>query len=370
MSGKNADKKNKVESLLQELRGLICEKKWGAGERLPGEREIAAQFSVARITVREALQTLELEGVVRRVHGRGTFVAENSGQGAQPLQPFTLLYPLRKGITLNVDSFYIQLVDGINLELEEAGRGRFLMLCTMQEGQRLAKRVDPARWKKDFAGGIIMPYGVAFHEDIEILRTEGIPLVFLGRPDGHEDISYVDVNNTQGLILATSHLIQHGHRSIAMINGTRNIPYFRDRLAGFRLTLEQYGLAFSEDLLVDSLPWDPQEAEDGVLALLDSGAKFSAIISCGNRATLGCMRALKARGKSVPEDVAVIAYDDYADLLTWIEPPITAVRQPIQEMGRAGMRLLRQIRDEGRRDVQKIILSPELNVRRSCGCKG
>lgn len=366
-SGAAVTGQTKTDVLREALRSRILEQAWTPGQKLPTEREIAQQFSVSRITVRESLHALEMEGLLNRIQGSGTYVADHTPESSKPERPLTLLYPRHKHIQLSGDPYYANLVEGINRALAEHGKG-LLTLCQMQTGSTLTGCLPRSEWKRELAGGVLVHPEFVTREDVSFLQTAGIPAVCIGRHEGLGELSFVDVNNCQGLGLAVAHLIQHGHERIALVNGPQTLPYCRDRLAGYRQTLEQYGGAVDPELLVESLPWFPEEAEKGILALLDRGVNFTAVIGCGNRATLGCMRALQGRGLRVPDDVAVIAYDDYPDLLQWVKPAVSAVRQPIAQMGYEAARMVREAASGENRRIVRKILNAELVIRDSCGC--
>lgn len=193
------------------------------------------------------------------------------------------------------------------------------------------------------------------------LRARGIPMVFGGRPRQPFDVSFVDVDNHAGGRRATEHLIEQGRRRIAHIAGPRHEPAASERLQGFREAM------WNAALRSDMIEYSGLERDDGEMAmgrLLATGADIDAIFAASDATAAGAMWALQILGRRVPDDVAVIGFDD-SPIAAATQPPLTSVRQPVEDMGREMARLvvsLSEIRDQA---PQQMILSPELAVRES-----
>ena len=205
---------------------------------------------------------------------------------------------------------------------------------------------------------------LALHESDSLpsrLRARGIPMVFGGRPRQPLDVSFVDVDNHAGGRAATEHLIEQGRRCIAHIAGPRHEPAAAERLQGFREAM------WNAALRSDMIEYSGLERDDGEMAmgrLLATGADIDAIFAASDAMAAGAMWALQILGRRVPDDVAVIGFDD-SPIAAATQPPMTSVRQPVEDMGHEMAKLVigqSEVRD---RAPQQKILSPELAVRES-----
>ncbi len=198
-------------------------------------------------------------------------------------------------------------------------------------------------------------------------QAAGLPIVALDRPAGGISTDTVVVQNRTGTLKAVKHLIQaHGHRHIAFIGGGEHLYTTRKRLQGYREALRMAGL--EELCRVGAV--DIASAEQATTELMELSELPTAIFAVNNLITVGVLRALERARLRVPEDVALIGFDDF-ELAAVLHPRLTLVRQPAMELGRRAAWLLFD-RLEGRwtGDPRRLVLETELIVRESCGCKG
>jgi LacI family transcriptional regulator len=169
-------------------------------------------------------------------------------------------------------------------------------------------------------------------------------------------------DNIGGAYLATKHLIERGHKRIGIVLGIPGATTTEERLLGYRQALEETGLPFTEDLVV----WGGYRMEGGRKAcakLLSLSDPPTAIFSTNNLMTVGVLQELSHRGIKIPEEVAVVGFDD----LEWAEivhPPLTVVAQRPYEIGYQAFKILleRLNRLEGKQEVR---VSVELKIRGS-----
>lgn len=208
-------------------------------------------------------------------------------------------------------------------------------------------------------------------DDRELLRVheEGIPTVMLGQLPGSA-IPFVDVDNVAGARIAVRHLLSLGHRRIACItNAPLVYTASRDRLEGYRQALEEAGIPFSQSLV----RYGDFTDEGGEQAMNDLLARCNplptAVFVASDVVALGALSALRAAGLRVPEDVALVGFDDIP-LAQYIDPPLTTVRLPAYSLGwGAGQMLLRLIDDPTDVKETQVLLNTELVIRTSCGAK-
>ncbi|MFC4052032.1 LacI family DNA-binding transcriptional regulator [Actinomadura syzygii] len=192
------------------------------------------------------------------------------------------------------------------------------------------------------------------------LEAGGVPTVLGGRPPGLHPVSYVDVDNRSGAREAVAHLVARGRRRIATIAGPQDMGVGIDRLAGYRDALAAAGLP-------ERVEYGDFGEASGVAAaerLLAAEPALDAVFAADDPMALGALRALHRHGRGVPDDVAVIGFDDSA-AAPLADPPLTTVHQSPEEMGVEMARLLvSRIRGETVPDPV-VILRPHLVLRES-----
>lgn len=210
-----------------------------------------------------------------------------------------------------------------------------------------------------FDGMIMM--GLSHDEEREILKakTASKPVVLYGNSDDFP--AWVDVDNYRGARLAAEHLISRGHRSIALIGAPQKMRYAEERLNGYLDCLSEHGLPTDERLTVIG-----EASEQGgyvsTVKFLERGVRADAIACATDTMAIGCMRALKERGISVPEQIAVVGFDGFGHE-NIITPRLTTVRQPLFEVGVKLADTLVSVLEGGQPQRFKIL--PELKVNES-----
>jgi DNA-binding LacI/PurR family transcriptional regulator len=192
-----------------------------------------------------------------------------------------------------------------------------------------------------------------------ILVGSGIPVVHGGRPTARQLIvPYVDVDNVLGARQATEHLLALGRRRIATIAGPADMTAGQDRLSGYRAAVEAAGAVS----VVGRGDFTESSGYDAARALLDADPKLDAVFAASDLMARGALRALREGGRRVPDDVAIIGFDDLG-VAEACDPPLTSVRQPIAQVARELVRLLRDLIDGAR--VDSVTLPTTLTRRAS-----
>jgi DNA-binding LacI/PurR family transcriptional regulator len=197
------------------------------------------------------------------------------------------------------------------------------------------------------------------------LERAGVPAVLVGRPaaDRGAPASYVDADNRGGARAAVGHLAGRGRRRIATITGPLDMGVGLDRLDGYRDGLAAAALD-ADPGLVEPGDFTEEGGAAATARLLERpGPPVDAIFAASDLMAAGALRALRAAGRRVPEDVAVVGFEDSA-VARYAQPPLTTVRQPIEEMGRQATRLLLATM-AGQAGGMHLILDTELVVRAS-----
>src|SRR5438105_5602566 len=205
---------------------------------------------------------------------------------------------------------------------------------------------------------------LALHESESLparLQARGIPLVYGGRPRGTIQASYVDIDNHAGGRSATQHLIVQGRRRIAHIGGPQEGRAARQRLQGFREALWNAGLRSD---LVEHGAHDRDSGEFAMARLLATLEDIDAVFAASDAMAAGAMWALQVLGRRVPDDVAVIGFDD-SPIAISTQPPLSSVRQPVEVMGREMAKLVLSVSAVRGQSPRQLILDPELALRES-----
>ncbi len=197
------------------------------------------------------------------------------------------------------------------------------------------------------------------------LRACGIPAVQIDRI-ADPSFDYVVVSNVAANRRLVGHLCQLGHRRIAMLTGIMGLSTSRERLSGYRRALIDAGLPI-DPALIASGGSRPESAAAATHALMDLPDPPTAIVAGNNLKALGALRALGERGLRVPEDVALVSFDDFAwaDLF---QPRLTTVAQPCRAIGERAVELLLERIATPDLPPRHLRLSAEIRHRESCGC--
>jgi DNA-binding LacI/PurR family transcriptional regulator len=257
------------------------------------------------------------------------------------------------------DPFMPRLIHGVNDVL--SSREMQLILLTAQSGPD-ADRVE--RYvAAGHADGVLLVSLPTSDPLAGRLAARGIPVVASGPPSDSELVSHVDVDNRAGAARAIAHLASGGRRCIATVTGRQDMPAAHDRLVGYREGLQAAGLPY-HDSLVEAGDFTREGGARAMRFLLVKHPRLDAVFAASDVMAEGALQVLAEAGRRVPEDVAVVGFDDHP-LAATLQPPLSSVRQPIEEMGREMARLLMDIVHSPDRQPRNVILSTRLEVRAS-----
>ncbi|MDX2019190.1 MAG: LacI family DNA-binding transcriptional regulator [Deltaproteobacteria bacterium] len=215
-------------------------------------------------------------------------------------------------------------------------------------------------------GLIVVPGADAAKTYTEILEI-GIPVVAIDRFVADLQCDSVTVANEEGAAAAIRHLIALGHTRIGIVTGPEKISTARERLAGYALALREAKLPH-EAPLIHHVVFRQEGGYEAATKLMSLPHPPTAIFAASDFIALGVLRALHDRRLHIPEDVAVVSFDD----MPWaaaLSPPLTAVSQPTYELGATAARLLLERMRDPDRALERVRLQTQLVVRASCGAK-
>ncbi|MFG2082885.1 LacI family DNA-binding transcriptional regulator [Micromonospora tulbaghiae] len=253
------------------------------------------------------------------------------------------------------DQVFPGIIRGAAQELEAADKQLVLMLAGSPAGHERVERYTTGR----HVDGVLF---ASLHGEDPLpgrLARLGIPVVCSGRPLDGADVPYVDVDHEGGVSTAVQHLIASGRRRIATIAGPQDMVAGIERLIGYRSAITDAGLP-------ELVAYGDFTRESGTAAmreLLAADPELDAVFAASDLMAHAVLRTLREAGRRVPEDVAVIGFDDI-ETAAYTEPPLTTVRQPIVELGRSMTRQLLRIA-AGEEVEQALVLPTELVLRES-----
>ena len=256
------------------------------------------------------------------------------------------------------DPFFARLLVGISTELTAANLQLVLMITQPPSAARAEAYLAAGH-----VDGVLL---ASLHGDDRLpdrIRDRGIPVVVGGRPPLGSAASYVDVDNEHGAKAAVEHLLSLGRRRVATITGPLDMSPGLDRLTGYRRAMASAGIALDADL-EEAGDFSQESGARAMRAILRRCAGIDALFAASDLMAIGAMAELRRADRRRPEDVAVIGFDDSAIAPAAI-PPLSSVRQPIEEMGREMTRLLIQTFGTGGEVQKRVLLGTSLAIRQS-----
>ncbi|MCA0143748.1 LacI family DNA-binding transcriptional regulator [Blastococcus sp. LR1] len=256
------------------------------------------------------------------------------------------------------DPFFASIVRGLSARLADTELNLVLLAA---RGAREQEKIGRYARQGHVDGVILM----SLHSDDllpDILAGTHLPLVLSGRPLDGRSIAYVDADNTGGAVAATELLLSLGRRRVATVTGPQDMVAGLDRYAGYRAAVERSGGRVDPDLIAAG---DFTEAGGmrAMTELLSRAPDLDAVFVASDPMAVGAVQALRAAGRRVPDDVAVVGFDDAAVAAT-SDPPLTTVAQPLGEMTALMVELLLDQIESGERSVEARVCDTSL-VRRA-----
>jgi LacI family transcriptional regulator len=257
--------------------------------------------------------------------------------------------------------FFSDVARGVEDTVQEVG-GVVLLGNSAGDSEREKRYLDLFEEQR-VRGVLIAPTGDAA-PPLDSLSRRGIPVVFLDRCPEGTDFSSVSVDDVAGGCLAVRHLLDRGHRRLAFVGGPSTLRQVRDRRQGAEDTVQSVDgatlLAMSTSALTTAAG---RQAAEELVALADA-QRPTAVFAANDLVALGLLAGLTTRGLRVPEDMAIVGYDDI-EFAAAAAVPLTSVRQPRQELGRAAAQLVLDEATNPDHVHQQPLFVPELVARAS-----
>ncbi len=357
--------------LYQSLRQLIYTGQWADGSLIPSEPKLARHLGISRSTVRLALQRAELEGLIRREAGKGTFVSfSDNSKFRSSFVAFVL--------NQMVDEWSAMLLKGAESEMRE--HGYRLIFCRTPPHQNTMQTLHELQ--KDHVAGVLLWSDFttseqrAYRDELSLLE---IPVVLVDRKIEGVEFDCVASENYAGARQIMQHLIDLGHEDIVFLSHQRSsVSAVADRLRGYRDAMEEAGLqpydvwyvgnpdeeSTAEDILYTTGLNQRTEIIEIMRMYQQSARKPTAIFALNDILAVVALSAAELMNLHVPNDLSIAGFDDLP-LTAYLRVPLTTVTQDIFEIGRQAAQLLLNRLSGEEMPVQVIEIPTRLHVRES-----
>ncbi len=265
------------------------------------------------------------------------------------------------------NSFFSQIINGI--ESLAYDRGYNVIISQSHESYE-REILDLQYLSSRGVDGILISVSTetSDYEHIKNLHQKGLPIVLFDRIAPGIDTHTIIVDNFKGTYEATEHLIHNGYSKIAAISNSEFLSISSERLAGYKEALNSNGIKINNDYIKHCFYGGMvfSEVEEAINQLLTLKDPPEAIVTLSDKLTIGSLKTIKRRGLKIPADIALVGFSN-SDLTELTDPPLTVVRQPALEMGKAATELLLQLIESKRpiTEFEKRILSPEFIIMES-----
>ena len=259
------------------------------------------------------------------------------------------------------DPYYPHLSKGISLACNHYDFTLALFVAGTREYQ---EKILPRLSSRGFLGGIIIQSG--HHADQSIileLSKTNIPLLVAGRPLYQDQVCYMDIDNISAAAKAVRHLITTRHKHIATITGPLTSTVGQDRLEGYKQALDQSSLKINSSLIIES---DFTEAGGYQAMQILMEFKPDAVFAASDIMAIGAIRAIRDAGLTVPEDIAVVGFDDLP-IPSVNEFELTTVHQPVVQFGFKAVETLIELIESDVPLIKRVMMESELVIRKTCG---
>ncbi len=257
--------------------------------------------------------------------------------------------------------FYVDVLRGVEDVAYENNYA--IIMCNFAQDEKKEKMYLDILQQESIDGLIAAP---AHEKDSNVIKllNDGLPIVCVDRGLTGKDVDVVVVNNRDGAYVAVDHLIKSGYKRIAYISGQKQIPSSKYREMGYRDAIEDNGMQVDVELI----KYGDSKHGSGVELceeLLSGANPPDAIFTGNNLITLGALETIHKRELRIPEDVAIVGFDDMMWSIS-LNPPLSAVRQPAYEIGKRACELLIQRISDPKRSPIQMTLNTKLILRKSC----
>jgi LacI family transcriptional regulator, galactose operon repressor len=263
-----------------------------------------------------------------------------------------------------MSSFFPQIIQGIEDVISK--KDYSAILCPTNGSPAQERQYLNLLREKQVDGIIADPVECIDNKDLwQEIKEKNIPLITILNEAPVKNIVNIKVDNIAGGILATEHLIKDGHKIIGHLSGPECFQISKDRLEGFKIALKNYHLKCRENLIIET-SFDWEAGYNNMRLMMQKKPRPTAVFCAGDIIAIGASFALRQSGFRVPDDIAIIGFDDLF-LASIAEIPLTTIAQPKYHLGSLAAEKLMNLINKNKEESE--ILQPTLTLRDSCGLK-
>ncbi len=327
-------------------------------------QDIARMSGVSRSTVSRVLngdpnvnaQTREkVQNILQSNHFQPNLAAR--GLAAGHARVLGLVIPIGVSAIFS-DPYFPLLIQGVATACNALGYSVMLWLAEPEYERRTISQII----NNGIVDGVIVSSPQMDDPMIDYLCESERPFITIGRTTSRQQTNYVDVDNRAGAHQAVSHILRSGCRRVATITGPRNTPGSQDRYQGYVDAMHERGVPVYPELIAEGEFTDTT----GYLSMKKLlQHRPDAVFVASDAMAIAAMRAIGEAGLRIPQDIAVVGFDDIPSAAT-CKPPLTTVRQPIQRTGGVAAEALIDLIEHPDPLPRRIVLPTELVIRSSC----
>ena len=339
--------------LLDEIRSG----KYSSGACLPSDNQLTALTGMSRTTVRDAISQLVSAGYMERIQGKGTFVLSTEPERRSTAKSISLFVNDRM-TNYEGNPFIEEILFGIHRSLMQKGIG--VTLTSFGDNETCLDKVVDGEIPGAWSGGVILTSGYSSKKNIDFLLKNNIPCVSIGRPLCSAAIPYVDADHFAGGYTAAEHLIELGHRNIAVLDSIGDSGHYfsaADRRRGIEQALDDVGFSESEREFMETREIDDGNISARVKKFFDGDKKATAIIVYGHLNFREIIKEAAHRNIEIPKDLSVVYCMGYQKLYEQFGLITSLVIQPLRDMGSAAVEMLLQKTENGENKIFRAHLS-------------
>lgn len=345
------------QQLRQDLLARIRRGEFSSGDLLPSENQLRSQYEMSITTVRRALLELVKEGVIQRKVGVGTTVAAKVRRARITFVSIDYLGDAWR----HVSSVMGEIVSGVG---EYAWQHDTTLNMVGVEDDDTAAYLRDLVEERSSDGVLLRVANDIREEHLKILEDAGFPYVVIKRHILGRKMNCVISDDVAGARMATDHLLELGYERIGFVCAKPHITLSQERLAGYRKALGESGIGFDETLVRQEPYFTMEMGYQAVRSLLELPNPPEAVFVASDTMALGGYQAAWDLGLKIPDDVALVGYDDIPQAGV-LQPPLTTVQTSYYDFGLMATRLLLDIIEGKEVPPQQRVIRPRLIRRES-----
>ncbi|QEN04414.1 LacI family transcriptional regulator [Thiospirochaeta perfilievii] len=311
------------------------------------QKDVAKLANVSFITVSRVINNMgnvkpetkkKVEAAIKELNYYPNSIAQ--GLNRNRVMTIAIEAPLPSSETVEANSYYTRLLSGIEKHCIKLG---YDILLSSQRG-KISDFDTLSPYYSRKADGIIILGSKPTEEQLKKITKDSIPCVIIGDRDPSYKINYVDTDNFTGMYSATKHLIENGHKKIAFIKGNILTQNVTERLKGYKAAMRKFNYPIKDEWIFEG-DYTIASGRRCYKYLSTLEDKPTALVSSTDIMAFGVYEELHATGESVPDKMSIIGFDGH-ELCKYTKPPLTTIRQPLEDMGEeAAKMLINQIED-------------------------